>query len=84
MTGPFYWACAQSQYGTRPRACVGLGSLRRMIGTGPGACMGPRSWYRTIYIYIYILRGWGLGEVRGAIAPSGPPLASPLAAQRHK
>ena len=47
MTGPFYWACAQSQYGIRPRACMGLGSPRYMIGTGPGACMGPRSWCRT-------------------------------------
>ena len=25
MTGPLYWACAQSQYGIRPRACMGLG-----------------------------------------------------------
>ena len=48
MTGPFYWACAQIQYGTRLRVCMGLGSPRRTIGTGPGACMGPRPWYRTI------------------------------------
>ena len=48
MTRPFYWACAQSQYGTRPRACMGLGSPRRMIGTGPGACMGLGSPRRMI------------------------------------
>ena len=48
MTGPFCWARAQSQYGIRPRACMGLGSPHCIIGTGPGACMSLRSWCRTV------------------------------------
>ena len=29
ITGPFCWACAQGRCGTRPKACIGLGSRCR-------------------------------------------------------
>ena len=50
IAGPFYWACAQGQYGTRPKACMGLGSRCCTTGTGPRAYMGQGSWCRTIMI----------------------------------
>ena len=66
ITGPSYWACAQGRYGARPRACMGLGSRCRTIGTGPRACMGLGSrccTYLKINKRIVALKNWVSGRV---------------------